>query len=94
MKKQELIAQIAAEIGIKQGAVENVLDCLGILAQSALANGDEVTLPGIGKLSVKAKSARTGRNPKTGETMEIPAKNVPHFTAAKALKDAVSVPHH
>lgn len=90
MKRQDLITQITAASGIKQGAVENVLDYLGVVVQRALANGDEVTLPGLGKLSVKAKAARKGRNPKTGETMEIPAKNVPHFSVAKALKDAVN----
>jgi DNA-binding protein HU-beta len=55
-----------------------------------LQEGGEVTLPGLGKLSVKTSAARTGRNPKTGETLEIAAKNKPHFSAAKALKDAVN----
>lgn len=55
-----------------------------------LAAGGEVTLPGIGKLSVKHKEARTGRNPSSGEAIEIAAKNAPHFSAAKALKDAVN----
>ena len=50
--------------------------------------GAEVTLPGIGKLSVKQSPARIGRNPATGESINIPARNKPHFSAAKALKDA------
>lgn len=90
MNQAELIARIAATTLQPKSVVENSLKLLGEIAQSALKDGDEVTLPGIGKLTVKAKAARTGRNPATGESIDIPAKRVPHFSAAKALKDAVA----
>ncbi|BBE51794.1 DNA-binding protein HRm [Ferriphaselus amnicola] len=90
MKKQDLITQLAATSSIKQGTVETVLDYLGVVVQRALASGDEVTLPGIGKLHVERKEASKGRNPRTGESIDIPAKNVPKLSVAKALKDAVN----
>ena len=57
---------------------------------TTLANGGSVSLVGFGTFSVKARAARAGRNPRTGETIQIPASNVPGFKAGKALKDAVN----
>lgn len=94
MTKQELIDAInkAAtsrhDAGVSKAVIAAVLDTLGDVAQAEMQQGGEVTLPGLGKLSVKPRAARTGRNPATGEEMQIAAKNVPHFSAAKALKDA------
>lgn len=93
MNQAELINAIAASnsnAGTSKATIKFVLEELGAVSQAELQQGGEITLPGIGKLSVKAKAARTGRNPATGASMEIPAKNVPHFSAAKALKDAVN----
>jgi len=67
-----------------------VVDGLGELVAEQLRAGHEVTLPGIGKLTAAARPARTGRNPQTGEAIEIPAAKVPKFKAAKALKEAVN----
>ncbi len=67
-----------------------MLGTLSHIAAVQMQKGEELTLPGIGKLSIKHRPAKTGRNPATGVSMEIPAKNVPHFSAAKALKDAVN----
>ncbi len=78
------------EAGVSKVVIEAVLATQAETIGVALAKGDEVTLPGIGKLSVKQRAARTGRNPKTGEELKIKAKKVPHFSAAKALKDAVN----
>ncbi len=89
MNQKELIAAIA-EKGHSKHTVEPILKILGEVIQAELKKGAEVTLPGIGKLSVKHRPARTGRNPKTGETIEIEAKRLPDFTAAKALKDAIA----
>lgn len=95
MTKQELIDAIneAAtsryDAGVSKVVIAAVLDTLGDVAQAEMQQGGEVTLPGLGKLSVKSRAARTGRNPSTGETIKINAKKVPHFSAAKALKDAV-----
>lgn len=90
MTKQELVDQIAAGTGQSKKTVDQVMHHMGLAFAHALKNGDEVALPGIGKLSVKQRAARTGRNPATGEEMQIAAKKVPHFSAAKALKDAVA----
>lgn len=90
MNQSELISKVASISGETRKAVEAVLKTTGDVIQSTLGEGSEVTLPGLGKLSVAHTKARTGRNPKTGEAIAIPAKQKPHFSAAKALKDAVS----
>jgi nucleoid DNA-binding protein len=65
--------------------VEVVLDALGIACVERLAAGDDVTLPGIGRLKVKARAARMGRNPRTGEPMSLPPKRGVTFNAGKKL---------
>lgn len=75
---------------VTKSAIERVLDALGGVVQVELAEGNEVSLPGLGKLAVTTRAARTGRNPQTGAPVEIPARRVPTFSAAKALKDAVA----
>ncbi len=90
MTKQELINKIAAGTGVGKTSIDQVLNHLGSVTAHELTGGDEVTLPGIGKLTVKTRAARTGRNPGTGEEINIPAKKVPHFSAAKALKDSLN----
>jgi DNA-binding protein HU-beta len=97
MNQAELFNEIAANVanfGTPKIHVKNVLDALAKVAKAELGKGGEVTIPGIGKLTVKKTAARTGRNPRTGESVEIPAKNKPVFTAIKALKDAVNEPQH
>lgn len=90
MNQAELISAIAGDTGHSKTDVKHILDELAAKATHALSQGDEVTLPGIGKLKPVAKPARTGRNPATGEEIEIPAKTAVKFAAAKALKDAVA----
>lgn len=90
MTKSELINAIHNYTGGNKKDVEIVLDGLGIVIREQLHAGGEVTLPGIGKLSVKHTAARQGRNPATGEAITIPAGKKVHFSAAKALKDAVA----
>lgn len=90
MNQAQLITNIASGTGESKATVENVLKELGAEVRNALIAGDEVTLPGLGKLSVNKKAARKGRNPSTGAEITIPAKNSPKFTAAKALKDALN----
>ena len=89
MNQAELIAKVAAISGESRKAVEAVLKTTADVITAELEEGGEVALPGLGKLQVKSREARSGRNPKTGEEISIPAKKVPHFAAAKALKDAV-----
>ena len=90
MNKQELAAALYEEAATTKKEANAMLDALGVVVAKVLASGDEITLPGIGKLSVKKRAARIGRNPATGEELKIKAKKVPHFSAAKALKDAVA----
>lgn len=90
MNQQDMIDAIHAECGIKKTDILSVLKLQGDVAKAALKNGGEVMLHGIGKLKTVAKPARAGRNPATGEEMEIPAKTAVKFAAAKVLKDAVA----
>lgn len=69
--------------------VEAVLNVLGDVATRELATGGEVPLPGLGRLKVKERAARTGRNPRTGEALAIPASRVAVFVAGKKLDSAV-----
>lgn len=89
MNKQELINEMAEGLGIPKKDVDRALTELADIVQDELARGNEVLLPGIGKLKTKQSAARTGRNPATGEEMEIPARTAVKFVVAKALKDAV-----
>ncbi|MDR0249913.1 MAG: HU family DNA-binding protein [Burkholderiales bacterium] len=91
MTKQELVKAIAEEAGIKTKQAERTLDAIAKIIQDAvLVAYNGVTLPGIGKFSAKKRAARAGHNPATGEKIDIPEKWVPHFSAAKALKDAAA----
>lgn len=93
MNQAELIDAIAGTApnnNTSKTNVKAVLEARGDIAQRELKKGGEVTLPGLGKLTVEHKEARKGRNPGTGAEIDIPAKNVPKFSAAKALKDAVN----
>lgn len=90
MNQSELVAKVAGISGESRKAVEAVLKTTADVIAAELQEGGEVPLPGLGKIGVKQREARTGRNPKSGEEIAIPAKRVPHFSAAKALKDAVA----
>ena len=90
MNKTELIDAVAEGADISKAAATRAVDTMLDSISKSLANGDQVTLVGFGTFSVKARAARTGRNPRTGEPIDIPAANVPGFKAGKALKDAVN----
>ncbi|WP_369602389.1 HU family DNA-binding protein [Hahella sp. SMD15-11] len=90
MNKSELIDAIAASADISKAAAGRALDAALEAITDALKKGDQVTLIGFGTFQVKERAARTGRNPQTGETINIPAAKVPGFKAGKALKDAVN----
>ncbi|SDU04005.1 DNA-binding protein HU-beta [Pseudomonas pohangensis] len=90
ISKDQLLADIAEATDLSKADVRAVLEQLSEIVSDALENNDEVTLPGIGKLKVNARPARTGRNPQTGKAIEIAAKNVAKFVAAKALTDAIN----
>lgn len=88
--KDQLISDIATAISSDKATVRSALDQLGDIVSKALAKGDEVTLPAIGKLKVSERPARTGRNPSTGAAIEIAAKRVAKFVPAKALTDSLN----
>ena len=89
MNKSDLIEAMADAADISKSAAGRALDGLTDAVAVALKGGDTVSVIGFGTFSVKQRAARTGRNPQTGETIEIPASKTPSFKAGKALKDAV-----
>lgn len=89
MNKSELIEAMAEAADIPKAAAGRALDGMVDAVTNALKNGDQVSLVGFGTFSVKERSARTGRNPQTGATIEIAASKIPGFKAGKALKDAI-----
>jgi DNA-binding protein HU-beta len=89
MNKTELAAAVAAKTGLKKKDAEKVADAFIATITEALKLGDKVALSGLGTFEVKEKAARIGKNPRTGEAVEIAASKAPKFKAGKALKDAV-----
>ena len=90
MNKTEMIAQVASKSGLSKKDAEKALAAVVDTITEALANGDKVQLVGFGTFETKQREARIGRNPKTKESIEIPATRVPGFKAGRALKDAVA----
>ncbi|MEH6636552.1 MAG: HU family DNA-binding protein [Halioglobus sp.] len=90
MNKTELIDAIATAADLPKASAGRALDAVIESVTGALAKGDQVALVGFGTFSVKHRSARSGRNPQTGATIQIAESNVPSFKAGKALKDSVN----
>ena len=90
MNKSELIDAITQDADLSKAAACRALDAVIDAVTGALKDGESVPLVGFGTFSVKARAARTGRNPQTGATIQIAAANIPSFKAGKALKDAVN----
>jgi len=90
MNKTQLIDVVATKTGMKKSAAEAAVNAMNEAIVEALAAGDKVQLIGFGTYEVKTRAARNGRNPKTGETIQIAASKAPAFTAGKAFKDAVN----
>ena len=89
MTRTEVIDSLATRTGFEKKEVKAFLDHLTALVDEAMRSGGEVPLKGLGKFKVQHRKARVGRNPLTGEAIQIPAKTVAKFTMAKALKDIV-----
>ncbi len=89
MTKDELVAKAAQDAGIPKVKAAKVLESIINSITKALSKGDKVSLVGFGTFSVAKRAARTGRNPATGQPIQIPAANVPKFKAGKKLKGAV-----
>ena len=90
MNKTELIEHAALKAKVSKTAAKDVLDAAFATIQSTLKKGNSVTLIGFGTFSVTKRAARTGRNPKTGESIKIKARKAPKFTPGKAFKDALN----
>jgi DNA-binding protein HU-beta len=89
MNKADLVEAVNAKLGSTKAQAEQVVETIIESIVSSLKKGDEVSIAGLGIFSAKERKARTARNPRTGEAIEVPAMRVPKFRAAKALKDAV-----
>ena len=90
MNKSDLVDVIAKSADISKASAGRALDAAVESIKNALKKGDTVSLVGFGTFKVGKRAARTGRNPRTGETIKIKAAKVPKFTAGKGLKDAVN----
>lgn len=91
MKKSEIITAVMEKTGQTKKAAEKVIDATLDIIAAEVANGGKVQLIGFGTFEVRERSARTGRNPKTKEAIDIPATKIPAFKASKTLKQAVAV---
>ena len=89
MKKVELISHVAESAGLSKADAGAAVDAVLSGITGALSSGDSVSLVGFGTFSVTARAARTARNPRTGEPIQVAASKAPKFKAGKGLKDAV-----
>jgi DNA-binding protein HU-beta len=90
MNKNELVAAVADKAGLSKADASSAVDAVFETIQGELKNGGDIRLVGFGNFSVSRREASKGRNPSTGAEVDIPARNVPKFTAGKGLKDAVN----
>lgn len=89
MNKAAIVDAVNATLGTTKVQAEQVVDTVIDTIINTMKKGEEVSIAGLGIFSVKKRAARTARNPRTGESIQVAAMNVPKFRAAKALKDAV-----
>ena len=89
MNKSELIVAVAEKAALSKKDAEKAVKAVFDAVADALVAGDKVQLVGFGTFEVRARDARTGKNPRTGEVIKIAASKVPAFKAGKALKDAI-----
>jgi DNA-binding protein HU-beta len=90
MNKADVIDAVAESADMSKASASRVVDAVLEVIANSLRKGDPVTLVGFGTFSVRDRAARNGRNPRTGETIQIAASKLPVFKAGKALKDAVT----
>jgi DNA-binding protein HU-beta len=89
MNKSELVSKVAEATEMSKKDVTSVVDAVFDTIADALQNGDKVQLVGFGNFEVRERTARKGRNPQTGEEIDIPASKIPAFKPGKALKDGI-----
>ena len=90
MNKNDLISSVAADSGLSKADATKAVDAVFDSIEKSLSGGNEVRLVGLGTFSVAKRKASTGRNPRTGESIQIPASKQPKFKAGKGLKEAVN----
>ena len=90
MNKKDLTDALAAECDLSNAAADRAVNAVFDSIANALKKGDDVKIIGFGTFSVSKRKATTGRNPRTGEAIEIPASNVARFKAGKALKETLN----
>jgi len=90
VNKSELIDAVAAAADISKAKAAQAVDGMTSAVTKALSSGDQVTLVGFGTFSVRERAARTGRNPRTGESVEVPAKRTPFFKMGRELKERLN----
>ncbi|MFL2553204.1 MAG: HU family DNA-binding protein [Candidatus Rariloculaceae bacterium] len=90
MNKAELVDSVASSANLSKADAGRAVDAMLSSISGSLSNGQQVAIVGFGTFSVKHRAARAGRNPRTGESIQIAASNVPGFKAGKALKEAVN----
>ena len=90
MNKDDLISKVASTVGLSKTEAAKSVDAVFSNISGSLKNGNEVRLVGFGTFLVSNRAATTGRNPRTGESIQIPAKKVPKFRAGKVLKNTVN----
>jgi nucleoid DNA-binding protein len=86
MTKNELIEKVAKKANLTKRAARDAVDATFSLSKDALVRGEKVVITGFGTFLIRSRAARRGRNPQTGETIQIPNKKTPGFTAGKTLK--------
>ena len=90
MTKAELVAAVSTHAGTDQATAEKVISALFDTVTDTLKKGDKIAWPGFGSFAASTRQARTGRNPATGQTIDIPASTAAKFSAASALKSALN----
>ncbi|MBI1975549.1 MAG: HU family DNA-binding protein [Candidatus Vogelbacteria bacterium] len=89
MNKQHIVDAVHEKLGGTKVSAEEAVETVITSITDSLKRGEEVSIAGLGIFSAKERAARTARNPRTGEAIQVPAMRVPKFRAAKALKDSV-----
>jgi integration host factor beta subunit len=90
MKKSDLVDAIAGKAGVPKAQAQTIVEDVFELIAEGLSKGEKIDLRGFGTFSVRESAARTGRNPQTGEAIQIPARRVPGFKPGKELRDRVN----
>ena len=89
MNKAELVEEVSGEVGLSKRETQKAIDTIIGTIRDTLAAGEKVTLVGFGTFGVRQRMGRTGRNPQTGATLQIPAKRVAKFLPGKTLKEKI-----